>query len=64
MIARIRLTLKEPLLSALEQAAQDNLRSIDNEALYIVRQELTRRGLLDKEENLNHSEEEVHARHM
>ncbi len=49
MITRLKVVLDQDEYSALLQVATNELRSIDNQVRYIVRQELTQRGLLATE---------------
>lgn len=46
MVNRIKLTLEQPEYSALLKLATSELRAPDDQARYMVRQELERRGLL------------------
>jgi hypothetical protein len=46
MINRIKLTLEQPEYSALLEASLQELRNPADQARYIIRQELERRGLL------------------
>ncbi len=59
MVNRLKLALDQAEYSALLKVATNELRSPDDQARYIVRQELTRRNLLPIEQPDEHME----ARH-
>ena len=67
MLIRRKLLLEDPEDAALRKSASINLRNPDDEARYIIRQELVRRGLLslsvdrsaDRPEEVRH--EPAHA---
>ena len=60
MVRQIKMPLESKELDALGEAAQDDLRSVGNQARYLVRSALKDRGLLEKDKH-QHGGEEVHA---
>ena len=48
MVRQIKMPLESGELQALSQAAEDDLRSVGNQARYLVSSALKDRGLLDK----------------
>ncbi len=58
MLIRRKLLLENPEDAALRKSATINLRTPDDEARYIIRQELVRRGLLALEPPTGLHEEE------
>ena len=58
MVRQIKMPLESEELDALGEAAQDDLRSVGNQARYLVRSALKDRGLLDKDSSDSKDEEE------
>lgn len=56
MVNRLKLALDQAEYSALLKVATSELRSPDDQARYIVRQELTRRNLLPLEPPIEYTE--------